>query len=121
MGYTARKTKEHFKKEIKTWKPDNCPCSHSEYFYVGTCLLELYVSRQEKGLCDPIGGTAKQKADFAVKNNKAIIQDAQDFYKWAKEAEGTSLIEFTFLSTQEHENASSFVSLVVLLKLRKVQ
>ena len=31
MGYTCRKLKnidnlEHFKKEIKTWKPDNCPC-----------------------------------------------------------------------------------------------
>ena len=31
MGYTSEKLKnienlQHFKKEIKTWKPDNCPC-----------------------------------------------------------------------------------------------
>ena len=37
-----------------------------------------------KGPCDPTGGRTKQKADLAVKNEKAIIQDAQDFYQWAK-------------------------------------
>ena len=37
-----------------------------------------------KGLCDPIGGAAKRKADQTVKNDKAVIQDAHDFYKWVR-------------------------------------
>ena len=32
-----------------------------------------------KGQCDPIGETAKGKADQTVKNNKAVIQDARLF------------------------------------------
>ena len=33
---------------------------------------------------------AKGKADQAVKNNKAVIQDAHDFYKWVKKVEENS-------------------------------
>ena len=32
-----------------------------------------------KGQCDPIGETAKGKADQTIKNNKAVIQDARLF------------------------------------------
>ena len=32
-----------------------------------------------KGQCDPIGGTAKGKAEQTVKNNKAVIQNARLF------------------------------------------
>ena len=38
MGYAARKklknieNLEHFKKEIKTWKPNNCPCRLSKVY-----------------------------------------------------------------------------------------
>ena len=65
-----------------------------------------------KGPCDPIGGTAKRKTDFAAKNEKAIIQDAQDFFKWAKTTEDASLIKFTFLSRKEYEDAKSFLNQV---------
>ena len=37
-----------------------------------------------KGPCDPIGGVAKRNADMAVKQQKAVIQDANDFFAWAK-------------------------------------
>ena len=63
-----------------------------------------------KGPCDTICRTAKRKADLAVKNEKAIIQDAQDFYQWAKTTEDASSIKFTFLSFEECENAASFLS-----------
>ena len=33
-----------------------------------------------KGPCDPIGGTAKHKANQAVKNGRFVIQDAGEFY-----------------------------------------
>lgn len=51
--------------------------------------------RKIKGPRDPIGGTSKRKADLAVKNDKAIIQDAHDFYHWVKETEETSWIKFS--------------------------
>ena len=65
---------------------------------------------QGKGTCNQIGGTAKRKADLAVKTEKAIIQYAQDFYQRAKATEGTSSIKFTFLSSEKYENAASFLS-----------
>ena len=67
-------------------------------------------ARHKKGSCNTIGGTAKRKTDLSVKNEKAIIQDAQDFYQWAKITEGASPIKFTFLSSEEYENAASFLS-----------
>ena len=38
-----------------------------------------------KGPCDPIKGTAKCKADQAVKNGNYIIQNAADFYELLKQ------------------------------------
>ena len=46
----------------------------------------------EKGLCDPIKGVAKRKADQAVKHGKYVIQDAIDSFEWAKQ--DTSAIAF---------------------------
>ena len=43
-----------------------------------------------KGPCNSIEGTAKGKADQTVKNDKAVIQDAHDFYKWVKKVEENS-------------------------------
>lgn len=63
-----------------------------------------------KGPCDPIGGTAKRKADQAVKNGKHVIQDAMDFYEWAKEDQ--SAITYTFLSAEEHEVSERFLQAV---------
>ena len=60
-----------------------------------------------KGPCDYIGGTAKRKADQAVKNGKFLIQDAVDFYEWSKQE--TSSIKFIYLSTEEYKNSQSFL------------
>ena len=50
-----------------------------------------------KSSCNHTGGTAKRKADQAVKNNKAVIQDAHILYIWAKKEEENSTIKFFFL------------------------
>ena len=60
-----------------------------------------------KGPCDPTGGTAKRKADQAVKNGKYIIQDAHDFYQWAITSNDSSAIKFLFLSTSDYEKSAS--------------
>ena len=38
--------------------------------------MELYGAGHGKGPYDPIGGTAKCKADQAVKNGRFVIQDS---------------------------------------------
>lgn len=37
-----------------------------------------------KSSCNPIGGVAKRIADLSVKNKKTVIEDAEDFYTWAR-------------------------------------
>ena len=60
-----------------------------------------------KGPCDPIGGTAKRKADQAVKNGRFVIQDAVDFYEWSKQE--SSAIKYVYLSTEEYEMSANFL------------
>lgn len=60
-----------------------------------------------KGPCDPIGGTAKRKADHVVKNGKVVIQDAIDFFEWSKN--DSSAIKYFFLSCEEYEASEKFL------------
>ena len=60
-----------------------------------------------KGRCDPIGGVAKKKADQAVKNGRFIIQDATDFFEWAKQ--DSSSIKFSYLSIEDYEISEKFL------------
>ena len=84
---------------------------HEEYFNVSASWNYMETGHG-KGLCDPIGGTAKGKADQAVKYDKAVIKDAFDFYKWEKNSEERSVIKFLFLSTADYERSSSFLTKV---------
>ena len=84
---------------------------HEEFFSVKASWN--YVEADHgKGPCDPNGGTTKQKADIGVKNDKAVIQDAMDFFTWAKESQGQSAIEFFFISTHDYQTSSLFLSTV---------
>ena len=61
----------------------------------------------EKEPCDPIGGTAKRKADLEVKNGRFVIQDNVDFYEWSKQE--SSAIKYVYLSTEEYEMSANFL------------
>ena len=80
---------------------------HQEYFNVPASWSYME-SGHGKGPCDPIGGTAKRKADIPVKNDKAVIQDADDIYNWAKDNE--SVIKFYFKTFTNYENAANFLT-----------
>ena len=84
---------------------------HEEFFNVKASWNYMEAGHG-KGPCDPIGGTAKRKADLAVKNDKAVIQDVMDFFTWAKESQGQSAIEFFFVSTYDYQTSSLFLSTV---------
>ena len=59
-----------------------------------------------KGPCDPIGDTAKRKADQAVENEKFIIQDVLDFYEWVKSEYNT--ITYSYIYVEDYENSEKF-------------
>ena len=82
---------------------------HEEYFNVLPSWNYMEAGHG-KGPCDPIGGIAKRRADLAVKNDKAVIQDAKDFHTWAKKSEETSAIKYSFISTEDFSNAAAFLS-----------
>ena len=50
-----------------------------------------------KGRMTPIGGMAKRNADQAVKNEKYVIQDAIDFFEWAKQDTSASVSKLVLL------------------------
>ena len=79
---------------------------HDEYF--GCSASWNYMeSGHGKGPCGPIGGVAKRKADQAVKNGRFIIQDAIDFFEWAKQ--DSSSIKFSYLSIEHYEISEKFL------------
>ena len=82
---------------------------HQEYFNIPASWSYME-SGHGKGFCDPIGETAKWKPDIAVKNDKAVIQDSNDFYNWAKDNE--IVIKFYFVTPTECENAANFLTKV---------
>jgi hypothetical protein len=57
-----------------------------------------------KSACDGVGGTAKRNADMAVKQSKAVIQDAQDFYAWAKANQ--SEISYQLIAQEKYNDKS---------------
>ena len=83
---------------------------HCKYLKIPSPSWNYMEAGHKKAPCDTIGGTAKQKADLAVKNEKVIIQDTQGFYQLAKTTQDTSSIKFTFLLSEEYENPASFRS-----------
>ena len=53
-----------------------------------------------KGPCDGIGSTAEHLADDVVKQRKFLIQDADDFYSWAKQTQTAISYDFVFVEKQ---------------------
>ena len=64
-------------------------------------------ARHGKGPCDPIGGVAKRNADIAVKQQEEVIQDANNFFAWAKNVD--FIIEYCFISTAVYEENKRFL------------
>lgn len=53
-----------------------------------------------KGPCDGVGGTTKRMADESVNAQKSTIQDADDFYNWAKRS-GIKGMEYFFVRKED--------------------
>lgn len=56
-----------------------------------------------KGPCDGLGGTTKRLADEAIKQGKAVIQDAKDFYRWCIVSSLTPKVDFLYVEADTCE------------------
>ena len=54
-----------------------------------------------KGPCDGVGGLVKRMADKAVKQQKVVIEDAQDFFSCTQQHMCTSSMSFIFVSQED--------------------
>lgn len=59
-------------------------CAISNEYMVVRQAGTISWSGHGKSTCDGVGCTAKRNADIAIKQSKAVKQDAHDFYAWAK-------------------------------------
>lgn len=80
---------------------------HFEKRYAVLASWHYFECGHGKGPCDGVGGTTKRNADNAVKQGKVLIQDATDFFLWAKQHERG--IQYDFVSEQEYESTKALV------------
>jgi hypothetical protein len=81
--------------------------NHKQIFDVNACW-NYFESEHGEGLCDGIGGTCKRRASEAVKQGKATIQDAHEFYNWAHGKE--KRIAYYLYSQQEYDSTAEYIN-----------
>lgn len=69
-----------------------------------------------KGPCDGVGGSTKRMADEAVRQQKATIQDADDFFLWAQEHTANSSIKYLFVSKERCSDAQAAIDAFGILQ-----
>lgn len=79
------------------------------YFFNREATWSYYEVGHGKSVCDGIGGTFKRMAEQAVKQEKVVINDAQDLFAWGKGRDGESLIKSEYYTQQDVENAEKKV------------
>lgn len=78
-----------------------------ELLYGCRASWHYFESGHGKGPCDGVGGTTKRNADNAIKQGKAVIQDANDFFAWAIQSQGE--IEYQMITPKEYEQSSQYI------------
>jgi hypothetical protein len=84
----------------------NVIANHKQIFDVDA-YWNYFETGHGKGPCDGIGGTCKRRAAEAVKQGKATIQDAHEFYNWAHKNEKG--IAYYFYSQEEYESTAQSI------------
>ena len=82
-------------------------CRHEQLFGI-KASWHFFESGHGKGPCDSLGGAAKRHASEAVRQGKTTIQDAHDFFNWAKGSEKS--IRYLFYSQEEYEAAEKILN-----------
>lgn len=72
----------------------------------------VFESGHRNGHCVGLGGTAKHQASETVKQGKACVQDATDFYSWV--VENQKSINYRYYTLDEYEATFSRISQVIV-------
>lgn len=87
----------------------NLACEHETV--VGTKATWDYLEAGHgKGPCDGLGASVKRTADSAIKQGKASIQCAADFYKWATHTGTSSVVTYYYVSQEEYNVSETFLN-----------
>jgi hypothetical protein len=82
---------------------------HNDHFGVGARWNYLE-SGHGKGPCDGLGASIKRGADMASRQWKVLIQNAEDFYAWAKQTEENgSKIKYLFHNQEDVDNGDKIL------------
>ena len=84
-------------------------CNHTETFGVAARWNYLEAGHG-KGPCDGLGASVKRQADTAVKQGKACIQDAGDFFAWALSTTDTSKVRYVLYTQGDYDSAASEIT-----------
>ena len=74
--------------------------AHYEGLFGISSAWNCFEAGHGKGPCDGIGSTTEHLADDVVKQRKFLLQDADDFYSWAKETQTAISYAFVFVEVQ---------------------
>lgn len=63
-----------------------------------------------KGPCDGLGASVKCSASLAVKQNKAVIQNASDFFAWTqRQSSNESVVSYLFISQEQYDQSGEII------------
>jgi len=63
-----------------------------------------------KGPCDGLGASVKRSASLAVKQNKAVIQNASDFFAWTqRQSSNESVVSYLFISQEQYDQSGEII------------
>ena len=84
-------------------------CMHKSDFDVSATWNYLEAGHG-KGPCDGLGASVKRSAGLAIKQNKAVIQNASDFYSWSQNHMSESVVYFLFISQNNTTKVQKYYS-----------
>lgn len=63
-----------------------------------------------KGPCDGLGASVKRSASLAVKQNKAVIQNASDFFAWTqRQSSNESVVSYLFIRQEQYDQSGEII------------
>lgn len=81
---------------------------HEEMFGV-RATWDYLEAGHGKGPCDGLGASVKRSADNAIKQGKAAIQSASDFFEWARGIEHETVVKYYFVSQAEYDQSEALL------------
>lgn len=76
------------------------PCNYQNEFGGIQAKWDYLEAVHGKGPCD--WASVKRSADMAIKQSKATVQSAEDFFDWAKNSSNNSTVSYFYISQDDY-------------------